>query len=371
MKRITLLFFVFITQFVFAQFTSDDVEFYVGEGDQTAYMVIDFKDGTDDRSYAWGFRYNTNDAPTMVDILEGIANEEPGFEVDHAGGAYLNDIIYNSHSGIDSDPDWWSIWQGTSSETFGTNGGIGVTVENEMWYGCSYGITNPTAEAPVTPIPAYSSLWLNHDDIENWIGSGSNQSLVLVDFGTTTNEVKDSFVFGIQYDGSLSAEEALEMIENHTDYFSFNATSTAVTEVQLGDYSSGNASDEQWKHFTGTNLSNWQTATDLSEIQLNGEAWFGLSFSDRRPFTPQEAETLLSSKGFASSDFSVYPNPAASHVVIDTNETIEQITIFDMTGKMVLNTKNKHLNISHFNTGVYQVRIKTTTGIAFKKLIKK
>lgn len=370
MRRITFLLFVFLTQFVFAQFTSEDVKFYVGDGDQTAYMVIDFKDGTDDRSYAWGFKYNASENPTFQDILETIEMEEPAFQIDQAGG-FLNDIIYNNHSGLSGDPDWWSTWSGSSIAMFEMNGGIGEVVENGMWYGCSYGFSNPEAEAPITPIPAYSSSWLNHDDIENWIGTGSNRSLVIVDFGTSTDSVEDSFVFGIQYDGSLTAEEALGMIENHTDYFSFNATSTAVTEVQLGDYSSGNASDEQWKHFTGTNLSNWQTATDLSEIQLNGEAWFGLSFSDRRPFTPQEAETLLSSKGFASSDFSVYPNPAASHVVIDTNETIEQITIFDMTGKMVLNTKNKHLNISHFNTGVYQVRIKTTTGITFKKLIKK
>lgn len=370
MKRITLLFFVFITQFAFAQFTAEDVKFYVGEGDQTAYMVIDFKDGTDDRSYAWGFRYNASENPTFQDILETVELEEPTFEIDQTGG-FLNDIIYNNHSGLSGDPDWWSTWSGSSSTTFEMNGGIGEVVENGMWYGCSYGFSNPMAEAPVTPIPAYSSLWFSQNDIENWIGSGSNQSLILVDFGTTTDEVEDSFVFGIQYEGSISAEEALEMIEINTDYFSFNATSTAVTEIQLGDYSAENASDNQWKHFTGTNLSDWQTVTDLSEIQLNGDTWFGLSFSDRRPFTPQEAEALLSSKSFASTDFSVYPNPAISHVVIDTNETVEEITIFDMTGKLVLKTNSKHLNISHFNTGIYQVRIKTTSGIAVKKLIKK
>lgn len=370
MRRITFLLFVFLTQFVFAQFTSDDVEFYVGEGDQTAYLVIDFKDGTDDRSYAWGFRYNANENPSFLDILEAIDLEEPAFEIDQTGG-FLNDIIYNNHSGVGGDPDWWSTWSGSSMEMLEMNGGIGEVVENGMWYGCSYGFSNPMAEAPITPIPAYSSLWFSQNDIETWIGTGSNQSLVVVDFGTTTNDIKDSFVFGIQYDGSITAEEALLLIENNTSYFSYSVVSSEITDIELDQYSAQNTAENQWKYFTGTNLSNWETATDFNQIQLTHNSWFGLSFSDRRPYTPLEAESLLSQKDFSDNDFIIYPNPVTSQLNIKTNEGIDEITVYNMHGQLMLSTTRKRINLENLKPGVYQVRIKSETGIMNKKIIKK
>ncbi|PJX22830.1 hypothetical protein CAP47_07340 [Psychroflexus sp. S27] len=370
MRRITFLLFVFLTQFVFAQFTSEDVKFYVGDGDQTAYMVIDFKDGTDDRSYAWGFKYNASENPTFQDILETIEMEEPAFQIDQAGG-FLNDIIYNNHSGLSGDPDWWSTWSGSSIAMFEMNGGIGEVVENGMWYGCSYGFSNPEAEAPITPIPAYSSSWLNHDDIENWIGTGSNRSLVIVDFGTSTDSVEDSFVFGIQYDGSLTAEEALSIIENNTNYFNYTFDSEEVTDVQLDIHSGQNSAENQWKYYTGTNLSNWQTATDFNQIQLSNNSWLGLSFSERRPYIPQEAETVLKSTKFSADDFMVYPNPVASNIKIQTEKEVTAVNIYNAAGQLVLSSKMKNIDLTHLQSGFYQIHISTNEGVAIKKLIKK
>ena len=70
----------------------------------------------------------------------------------------------------------------------------------------------------------------------------------------------------------------------------------------------------------------------------------------------------------------VFPNPATEYVQIQSPQlTIEQITITDMTGKVVLHnvTTPKHsitLDISHFTSGIYNLQILTPKGMATKRL---
>ena len=47
MKKTFLLFLLLLTQYIFAQFTEGNVKNIVGTGDKIAYVVVDFKDGTD------------------------------------------------------------------------------------------------------------------------------------------------------------------------------------------------------------------------------------------------------------------------------------------------------------------------------------
>src|SRR5690554_2315495 len=99
MRRITLLFLLFFTQFIFGQFTANDVKYFVGSGTETAYLIVDFKDGTDDRSYAWGYHFDSGNGETFGSMLAAIANAEPNFVIDPASGTgFLNHITFNNSS---------------------------------------------------------------------------------------------------------------------------------------------------------------------------------------------------------------------------------------------------------------------------------
>lgn len=375
MKRITLLFLLFFTQFIFAQFNANDVKYYVGSGTETAYFIIDFKDGTDDCSYAWGYRYNVTDNPSAADMLEDIAAEEPNLTIDITGG-YLKDIIFNSHSGIDSNPDWWSIWcgGGTSSSSLLMGGGIvSSQLQNGLWYGVSYGFMNPTSEHPATPIPAYSSQWYDATDIITWLGTGSNQSVIVIDFGTDTANIADSYAFGIRYNGTITAEDALDLIVTELNGgFDYVISSTDIASVTIGSRTETAAGTIQWSTYSGTDLSNWKTENNLSIVTLDNNDWLGLSFGTRRPFIPQDITASLSTKSFNQIKVNVYPNPTSDVLNIDTTENIDNVIVYNLSGQKVLQTNTQPtVNVSSLNAGVYLLEVQTEKGTGIMKFVKK
>jgi len=59
-------------------------------------------------------------------------------------------------------------------------------------------------------------------------------------------------------------------------------------------------------------------------------------------------------------EFSMYPNPANDHFVIESPNKVSSVVIFDITGKQVLRSDhltNNRINISGLNPGVYLVKI--------------
>jgi len=69
----------------------------------------------------------------------------------------------------------------------------------------------------------------------------------------------------------------------------------------------------------------------------------------------------------------IFPNPATNFVNIKSQSSISQISIINNFGQMVFEAENPGetiwVNTSNFPKGVYVVRIHTTKGICFKKLI--
>jgi len=373
MKRITLLFLLFFTQFIFAQFTANDVKYYVGSGTETAYLVVDFKDGTDDRSYAWGYRFNTGNSETFGGMMAAIANAEPNLTIDPVTGAgFLNHVTFNSHTSVGGS-DWWSTWSGTSAQTFAMNGGISESLTDGRWYGVSYGFSNPTSQAPVTPIAAYSSQWYDATDIITWLGTGSNQSLVVIDFGTDTANVADSYAFGIRYNGTITAENALDLIATELNGgFDYTMSGTDVASVTIGSRTETPAGTTEWKAYSGTDLSNWKTESDLSLVTLDNNDWLGLSIGTRRPFIPQDITASLSTKSFNQIKVNVYPNPTSDVLNINTTENINNVIVYNLSGQKVLQTNTQPtVNVSSLNAGVYLLEVQTEKGTGIMKFVKK
>lgn len=71
--------------------------------------------------------------------------------------------------------------------------------------------------------------------------------------------------------------------------------------------------------------------------------------------------------------FNIYPNPVNDILVIDTDEEIAEINIYNIVGISVFKVNNiKHdINVSDFAEGVYFISIKTDKGEVVKRFIKK
>ncbi len=69
----------------------------------------------------------------------------------------------------------------------------------------------------------------------------------------------------------------------------------------------------------------------------------------------------------------MYPNPAKSHIYIQSAEKILTISLSNILGEIVINKRdleNRTIEISNLKNGIYFLNIKTKSGHITKKLIK-
>lgn len=71
------------------------------------------------------------------------------------------------------------------------------------------------------------------------------------------------------------------------------------------------------------------------------------------------------------SPISVSPNPAKNKVNINTKEAVESVIFFDLSGREVLKSKSKSIDISGLNSGIYSIKIKTEGRVFTSKVIRK
>lgn len=374
MKKIYLFFLLLCLQQISAQFTENDIKFWVGTGSKKAYFVADFNDSDNPTSYAWGFRYDANNL-TMEDLINAIDAADSKLETEVPSG-FLYSINYNHHT--PSLEDYWSTWSGPTAENMQPNNGANNDpLVNGKWYGASFGYgftpTTPPLSHPSPPVAAYNSTWYNSSQITNWIGTGSNNSLVVIDFGTSSSSGEaHSFVFGIKYNGSLTAEQALQLIHAQAPYFNFTSGSNQINTLSLNNFIGNSSGTNTWKLFKGKDLSSWRGQTNLSQIQLGNNDWLGLSFGQRQPFTPREASNLiLGVSENSKKEFRIYPNPASDFIRIENAEDLKEVNIYAVSGQKVLTGNTTKINIQTLKAGIYLVEIKTSKNSKVHKIIKK
>jgi len=84
------------------------------------------------------------------------------------------------------------------------------------------------------------------------------------------------------------------------------------------------------------------------------------------------AVETAATENFLKQHLRVYPNPTADLVYFESDLNLKQLELFDFTGKKIMQTVQKQLNLQHLAAGMYQVKVtfdNTKTG--FIKIIKK
>lgn len=304
--------------FTYAQFTTEDIVYYVGDGPDTAYLVIDFLDGTEDSCYAWGYLFDDAVDVTGGDMLAAISDDEEMLNAVIAG-VYLSDIYYNNHAGVMGEPGYWNTWSRTEATEWESNGGLPTLLENGDWFGCSYIEIGP-AIAPADPLPAYESSKYKSDMIQFWIGEGPDSAVFVVDFVTSEFGEAMSYAWGYAFDGPTDGATMLNDISEADVNLSVNAE--AFLNDILFNGLEGLAGDPYyWGTWSGTNLTDWTMNAGLGTVVNDGD-WFGCSYAawpPRRPFYPISA---IDSAAFPIYDVEFIDGIGTNEVVvvIDFNE---------------------------------------------------
>jgi len=103
------------------------------------------------------------------------------------------------------------------------------------------------------------------------------------------------------------------------------------------------------------------------------------AFSDPDQFYLSLDNIKIENKSLAVSDvkspkLNFYPNPAKNVLTINNEIVVNNVTIYDLAGKSVLNqkadSKNLSLDISKLEKGIYMMRVATKNGAKTVKIIK-
>ena len=73
-----------------------------------------------------------------------------------------------------------------------------------------------------------------------------------------------------------------------------------------------------------------------------------------------------------NSDINIYPNPASNQLTVDTGLKLSEITIIDITGKIIMTIKQNTniINVADLSDGIYFIQLITMEGTITKKFVK-
>lgn len=138
-------------------FAFETINTWVGTGTDSCVVVIDFNDGTQTESYAFGYLFEGT--TTGEQALLDLADELDGLSV-LIGGGFLSDIHYFFQSGIGGAPDYWGTWSAQIAGGWYLNDGLSAVINNGEWFGCGYTNWNPPLppSIPTSPIISVEEL---------------------------------------------------------------------------------------------------------------------------------------------------------------------------------------------------------------------
>ncbi len=74
---------------------------------------------------------------------------------------------------------------------------------------------------------------------------------------------------------------------------------------------------------------------------------------------------------FNKNNIQVYPNPSSDFINIKNLDNIQKIRLYDVSGKMVLETQFNEIDIRKLPAGQYILNVHSGSEIISKKIIKK
>ena len=100
---------------------------------------------------------------------------------------------------------------------------------------------------------------------------------------------------------------------------------------------------------------------------MNNPAYFCMD-----NFTTRDLNTGIDELDKTNSTFIVYPNPAKDFIIIESENVISEISIFDLKGKEMMKQNvmsGENISVSTLSKGLYFLQIKNESTIQIKKLI--
>ena len=231
-----------------ATISANDILYWVGEGTNEAVMAVNWAD----TALAWGYRWNGT--ATVADMMADIAAADPRFSYT-LNGIYIDDINFidtaagmTTPLGITPNSYWGSTNNGVMdmgmSETLNNgdfekwaDSSTGILVDSvwmEEWGGywnyiyvypmTIYPVSVPVIDTtPVIPVPVEATIAFS--DILFWVGSGSNEAVMAVNWADT------ALAWGYRWNGTATVASMMAEIATADPRFSYELGTWGLDDI--------------------------------------------------------------------------------------------------------------------------------------------
>ena len=316
----------------------------------------------EETGYAYGVGADYSGGAHFVNIQDPL---NPIGEGGYSGSGYTHDAQVVVYNGPDSDYTGKEIYIGSNEDKV-----VIVDVTDK---------TNPVLISAVTYTnDAYTHQGWFTEDLTYFIVGDEIDEL---NFGFNTRNIVFDFTdldnpqLSFEYSGPTSATDHNGYVDG--DKFYLANYKAGMRVIDISDISNENMTEIGFFDvFPSNNTAGYDGAWNVYPYFASGNILISsLKYSspDYVPgFYLVKSSTLSVDDNFLS-NFSLYPNPSTNSVKLSsTNTPISEISIYDLSGKLLLSKKynseiNINLNISNLGAGIYLLKINNKKSI---KLIK-
>lgn len=216
-----------------------------------------------------------------------------------------------------------------------------------------------SVESDYLTVKMYNGATLNYDAFD--ILKIRNDNLNLAAYGEDTMQVSASVIQPVVSETRIKLNVEATLIGTYTfDFKNMDNFQSNITVSLFDRYTNKTTDVRKNTKYTfdmGAGVNQW--GKNRFELILNGKATTGINEN---------------TNSVSSTNLSVYPNPATDvlNISLSNGTTIETVNIYNVSGKLVNNTKlnGNQIDISQLNNGVYMVELLTANGSFKTKFVK-
>ena len=217
-----------------ATIAASDIIYWVGEGSSEAILAVNWAD----TALAWGYRFNGT--KTVANMMDDIAAADPRFSYT-AGGGMLSDINFVAGDrtlAITPGNYWGSSNNGIMDMGLGqslndvdlekwADPAAGIAIDStydEQWSYWWYTYVYPMTIHPVSePLPVEATIAASA--IEYWVGEGSNEAILAVNWADT------ALAWGYRFNGTKTVTDMMDDIAAADPRFSYELGSYGLDDI--------------------------------------------------------------------------------------------------------------------------------------------
>lgn len=215
-------------------FDASDIQFWCGTGSNEAVVIVAWDDITDTTALAWGVRWNGYDG-VALDLLDSIAAHDSRFTFTYSS-SLLSDVEYAENGVTLSSPtNWWCF---NKNGAFAMNiysaepvdDGDVIELSGDCYFSMTTAIaaTDPNATPDTLTTPDTNSIAAS--EILNWVGTGSNQCVIAV------NWADSCLAWGVRFNDSITLQAAMDSIVCADYRFRYIPGSWGINDITFRDY---------------------------------------------------------------------------------------------------------------------------------------